>query len=228
MIGTKPGAKMVVIDTENYAGNFERQMCAFVTGRIGECGVGDVIAREAAPDIRNMGWWKTHSVMVADEKGCSRPVSIWPTSGWFNNGMGGHFRDNPDNYAEAREQAFQAMVKYNKHQNDVIKLRLENSDFETATDRGGWTEEACRRTLEGNEASERRVRDDETRHPAYLSVALFVSELPRGDVLDELKDRARKFCRDHPRMKSWKSAKEISLTGFRLFESETVCLETSV
>jgi hypothetical protein len=29
-----------VIATDSYAGNFERDMCAYVTGRIGECGVG--------------------------------------------------------------------------------------------------------------------------------------------------------------------------------------------
>lgn len=32
---------LLVIDTDSYAGNFERQLCAFATGEIGECQVGD-------------------------------------------------------------------------------------------------------------------------------------------------------------------------------------------
>lgn len=34
-----------VVDTEQYAGNFERGMCAFMTGMLGECGVGSEEAR---------------------------------------------------------------------------------------------------------------------------------------------------------------------------------------
>jgi len=33
-----------VIDTDTYAGNFERPMCAYMTGRVGECGVGEEFA----------------------------------------------------------------------------------------------------------------------------------------------------------------------------------------
>jgi len=30
-----------IIDTNEYAGNFEREMCAYCTGQIGDCGVGE-------------------------------------------------------------------------------------------------------------------------------------------------------------------------------------------
>lgn len=30
-----------IIDTNSYAGNFEREMCAYLTGQVGDCGVGD-------------------------------------------------------------------------------------------------------------------------------------------------------------------------------------------
>lgn len=30
----------LIIDTDSYAGNFERELCAYLTGHIGECGVG--------------------------------------------------------------------------------------------------------------------------------------------------------------------------------------------
>ena len=37
---TDDKAWIFVIDTDKYAGNFEREMCAFMTGIIGECGIG--------------------------------------------------------------------------------------------------------------------------------------------------------------------------------------------
>lgn len=40
-----------IIDTDKYAGNFERDMCAFLTGEIGECGVGDEYVDEALDAI---------------------------------------------------------------------------------------------------------------------------------------------------------------------------------
>lgn len=32
---------LFVIDTDAYAGNFEREMCAYMTGHVGDCAVGD-------------------------------------------------------------------------------------------------------------------------------------------------------------------------------------------
>ena len=31
---------LFVIDTDSYSGNFEREMCAYCTGQIGDCEVG--------------------------------------------------------------------------------------------------------------------------------------------------------------------------------------------
>lgn len=75
-----------VIDTEEYAGNFERQLCAFITGVIGECGVGQ---EEANLFLQSQGLPKLHPFQdcvteVADEHGCHRPVAIWPTPGWYS------------------------------------------------------------------------------------------------------------------------------------------------
>lgn len=64
----------LIISTNSYAGNFERQLCAYVTGAIGECGVGDDLSKiffkeenEVFFDIVNEG----------DDHGCYRPVSIY-------------------------------------------------------------------------------------------------------------------------------------------------------
>ena len=87
-----------VIDTEQYAGNFEREMCAYVTGMLGDCGVGDEETAVFDEEISDNPFANVVS-QRADEHGCHRPTSIWPTPGWYNHGMGGHYREGDDDEA---------------------------------------------------------------------------------------------------------------------------------
>ncbi len=64
-----------IIDTNQYAGNFERQMCAYCTGHIGECGVGDEFIDDKIASI----FEDSVDCYVIDDHGCGRPTSIWPT-----------------------------------------------------------------------------------------------------------------------------------------------------
>jgi hypothetical protein len=68
---------LFVIDTNEYAGNFERQLCAFLTGRTGDCEVGqeqaDMFNEEY--DINESLFDNVIDVMGDD--GCNRPVQIW-------------------------------------------------------------------------------------------------------------------------------------------------------
>ncbi len=60
-----------VIDTDKYAGNFEREMCAYVTGKIGECGVGsEHIEKDISKQFNNV-------IDMADDSGCYRPVTCF-------------------------------------------------------------------------------------------------------------------------------------------------------
>lgn len=38
--GDESKSYSIVVETDSYAGNFEREMCAFMTGHIGECEAG--------------------------------------------------------------------------------------------------------------------------------------------------------------------------------------------
>jgi hypothetical protein len=83
-----------VIDTDAYAGNFEREMTAFLTGAVGDCGVGD----EEAVLFQSAGMYKPlrdKTQYEPDEHGCCRPTSIWPTPNRWNNGNGKHFNGDP-------------------------------------------------------------------------------------------------------------------------------------
>lgn len=60
----------VAIDTDAYSGNFEREMCAYITGFVGECGVGEEFL-EYFPFEGDRVLW------VADVHGCARPCTIF-------------------------------------------------------------------------------------------------------------------------------------------------------
>lgn len=91
--------KVIIFDTTEYAGNFERELVAFVTGQVGECNVGyeaaEVAREELSPEV--LDWFENNVEVVADEHGCLRPASIAPTPGWYSNGTGTHRRlKNPN------------------------------------------------------------------------------------------------------------------------------------
>jgi hypothetical protein len=65
----------VVIDTNEYAGNFEREMTAFCTGQTGECGVGRLKA-EDYNDEETIDF-DGYVTSEPDDHGCYRPCSIY-------------------------------------------------------------------------------------------------------------------------------------------------------
>ena len=77
--GPKEGYAFV-IDTDSYAGNFEREMCAYLTGIIGDCEVGDNFVEELPINFEDT------IKQVSDDMGTYRPCSIWiePITGEYN------------------------------------------------------------------------------------------------------------------------------------------------
>ena len=73
-------AQVFVIVTNLYAGNFEREMTAYMTGQLGDCGVGgeeaEIARAELDPDV--LEWLDDCHLQVADDHGNDRPCSIWP------------------------------------------------------------------------------------------------------------------------------------------------------
>ncbi len=66
-----------VIKTNSYAGNFERKMCAYVTGEVGECGVGGEEAELFTQDYPGNYEFEDLVISFPDDHGCYRPATIW-------------------------------------------------------------------------------------------------------------------------------------------------------
>ena len=77
-----------IIDTNQYAGNFEREMCAYCTGMIGQCEVGEEMVAlfeedfklEADKHQEDNPFMDYVNLWVMDDHGCGRPTSIWRNS----------------------------------------------------------------------------------------------------------------------------------------------------
>lgn len=94
-----------VVDTEQYSGNFERWLCGYMTGRTDEPEThGGEEAEIAKKEITPEAWdyFQEHVINCAeqpDDCPIDTPVIIYPTPGWFNTGMGGHFKEGQEEEA---------------------------------------------------------------------------------------------------------------------------------
>src|SRR5215469_5557664 len=82
----------LIIDTDRYSGNFERDLCAFVTGRYGDCEVGkEVAGRVLAAADGTLDWTEEAICQTADESGVYRPVRMEQTPGWVQDREGNQY-----------------------------------------------------------------------------------------------------------------------------------------
>jgi len=88
-----------IVKTDSYAGNFEREMCAYMTGRIGDCEVGE----EYVETLIAEKFYNVES-LPDDDVGCCRPVTIVVGNPYFEidmthdekcNSLIIYFRDEP-------------------------------------------------------------------------------------------------------------------------------------
>ncbi len=88
-----------IIHTDQYAGNFERELCAYCTGVVGRCEVGD---KERDKFIADYGKEKSYDMeelleQRSDDNGCLRPVSMCSpgNNSPGNNSLEIYFYDRP-------------------------------------------------------------------------------------------------------------------------------------
>jgi hypothetical protein len=85
---------ILVVDTNTYTGNFEREMTAYVTGIVGECGKGAAEADAFEDEVfdKHLAFTVAELIMQVPDEHCrERPCSVWPTPNRFNDGRGNYF-----------------------------------------------------------------------------------------------------------------------------------------
>ncbi len=119
-----PSPYVFIIATDSYTGNFEREMCAYTTGAVGECGVGGENAQlfrdELMPgaDEYDPTLFEVDDHINAhelDEHGCGRPTSIWDEGKGKYNALAIFFNEKPTqemiDLMKTRSAAFAATYK---------------------------------------------------------------------------------------------------------------------
>lgn len=89
----------VVIDTNKYSGNFERELTGYVTGVYGECEVGSKEAKIFDEEVEDKELAEELGSIVEsrpDDRGCYRPCAITTTPFRRNNGVGVHYSVDSD------------------------------------------------------------------------------------------------------------------------------------
>lgn len=91
---------MFVIDTDEYSGNFVREMCGYLTGRWDEETHGEDEAKIADAELQKkaMDYLKKHVVFGlndTDDIPHYSPCVIVPTPGYWNNGAGTNTKGKP-------------------------------------------------------------------------------------------------------------------------------------
>lgn len=112
---------LFVIDTDTYAGSFERELTGYCTGQIGECGIGSECAErfhEEHPEMVDV--FEQLILHLPDEHGCYRPTSIYPTPGYWSDGLGTCWPDSKWGSQEAQEKYMLSMKKFKPTSSDPI------------------------------------------------------------------------------------------------------------
>lgn len=97
---------ILCLDTDQYAGNFERETTAYATGVIGECGVGEDLVSDFEEEVDfEVAEGLQNKIAQREDRGCSRPCAIQPTPGWVNDGLGNCYRQSDEIPPTAEQQA---------------------------------------------------------------------------------------------------------------------------
>lgn len=221
-----------VIDTDEYAGNFEREMCAYLTGILGECGVGEEMAAIARKELpkKILKEFEEIVAQVPDEHGCCRPVTIWPNPNWFNDGMGGHWKRDDNDIKKQLAAYVRSVIDYEtphiKKAEHIIKTLKEGKTV------SNWTKKDAERQIKEcqREIDKAKSLKAPKRCQAYNSVGIWFDKKPTGAQISLMKERAFKFQEAKRQNKEcpWDAEFTINIEGFRLIHHKKSASEEKV
>lgn len=219
-----------IVDTNSYAGNFEREMCAYLTGKIGECEVGWELAEIFEKEnTDNISFDNIRSIKDKDDS-CTRPCSTEITPGWFNDGLGNYYKENDYCERDVLKKYYETVRDYNTKlilNIERTKVRLENGE-----EVSNWTIDYCSRDILNYQ---KKIKEAENlkkinKYAAYNSVVIFFKTKPSKVQIDLMKSRAIKFKENLQILGSYTAdnIKEFEIEGFRLIKKETTETEIEV
>lgn len=124
-----------VVHTDSYSGNFERELCAYITGQVGDCGVGEDLASDFLDDEGDEAADLFDEIVaqVRDDHGVMRPCAIYPTPGRLNDGYG-NMRDAKE--GETGFPAYESVAIYfDERPSDEQILLMKDRAVKYATDK---------------------------------------------------------------------------------------------
>ncbi len=130
-----------IVDTDNSrVGNFERELCAFVTGMLDGCPNSSAQEEATRFTLEYPGGNPLAGLVMDDvyqEGGYQGPCSIWPTPGLFNDGLGNHYPGEPSPDEERRFPAYQSVAIFLRKRPDIDMLELLKNRSRAFSDRIG-------------------------------------------------------------------------------------------
>ena len=207
---------ILCIDTNSYAGNFGREMCAYATGTVGDCEVGD---REATAYLDKYEE-PLETLPMPDEHGCYRPVAIQPTPGYVNDGVGHDYKYDKD--LPPTEEQNRIYREYKQaYQKDTVDRYVMSLKQGVKT----YTREAVdREQTKLDELSGAKISEW---YPAYQSIGIFFEEEPDQETIDLILTRCKDFVKDTTLETAKYRSNTISIEGYRLLRREMVETEIS-
>lgn len=108
------------VETDSYAGNFERELCAYVFGAIGDCEVGEELVDSEIEDLFDPYINRHYS----NDDGCYRPVEITEYQGEWNSLVVGLYKPIEDfELLEIIETRLKEFAKMEKIKIKQFKIR---------------------------------------------------------------------------------------------------------
>ncbi len=206
---------LFIIDTDAYAGNFEREMTAYCTGQYGDCEVGLEIGSSFEKEFPKEFEEFESIIGSKEDESCYRPCEIYPTPGRYNNGSGSHFDNDDSTLVEAKAKSIEYAEKYYlpliEKAKDKISKGIQVED---------WTREIVRYKSNIENARTSAV----VKYPAYESVAIFFETKPSTELIEFMKKRAIEYSKTP----SSRWVQPFNIKGFRMVKEETITTEISI
>lgn len=205
-----------IVDTDAYSGNFERQMCAYITGLCGECGQGREIAEKAYKALgKTAEWFEANVISKTDDHGCFRPVAMHPTPNFYNDGMGGAYDDSMD-----KDFVYK---RYVKAVEDYRLPLIAEAEKKIAAGEKGWKPTL----LAEKEIIEASKKNGPGKCPSYQSIIVYLTKPPPQNIRKIIIKRANEFAND-PGKCGEKWAGKFKILDIRFIKEKTVVTEESI